>query len=107
AAAPRLAEDFTPAVAGRLQAGDQRRRGPPAAASRSDHGAALACLDRQIEVAQRRVHAARGGQEALRDTAKVDGWSHSIGLSSESAAPATDAVVVAVLVVLVAQSDPG
>src|SRR5437588_424115 len=50
-AAHRLAEDQNLAFAGRLQARDQSQRGRLATTCRSDHGAELARLDRQVQVA--------------------------------------------------------
>src|SRR5438046_2898182 len=98
----RLAEDLDLTLARRLQAGDESERGRLPASGGPDHGAELARLNLEVQVSQRGVNAARGREESLGDTAKLDGGGHLFALCEACPAGSRHAVVMAVLVVLVA-----
>ena len=56
----------------RLEAGDQRERRRLSAAGRPDHGAELAVLDREVEIAKGRVGRPGGREETLCDMTQLD-----------------------------------
>ena len=98
----RLAEDLDLTLARRLQAGDESERRRLPASGGPDHGAELARLNLEVQVSQRGVNAARGREEPLGDTAKLDGGGHLFALCEACPVGSRHAVVMAVLVVLVA-----
>src|SRR4029077_20250961 len=73
-----FAEDVDLAFAGRFEARDQGEGGGFAAPGGTHHRAELTRLNGEVQVAQRRVDPARGGEESLRHAAELDGRAHRI-----------------------------
>src|SRR5207302_6837673 len=97
----RLPEDVDLAFARRLEAGDEPERRRLATAGRTDYGTELTRLDRQVQVAERRVDATRRGQKTLRDATELNRQGHCRPACGPRFDRSSDAVFVTVLVVLV------